>query len=588
MNTTSKTYSRTARLVSEEYHKILLPTILLAIAEEALVDSVCVGQFLGPEATTAVEMCSPALQFIYIGAILFSVGATVKISSALGARDRHEANRLFSGTLMLVGLTGALLTILGLVFLNPIVNLLTDAPEIRPLLHDYLLVTVICIIPYLLFTSLMVILPVDGMESTSTKAVILFQVANLVMDIVFLAVFHWGMYGAAIASQLGCFFGFLLMVYDFYKKDHNLALENPLKGFKPGLRLFGIFKSGLPAASGEVLYCLKLLLTYKIVQNACGLLGAEIFSTALPCFALACIIVEGTVNAMMPITGCLYGERDYLGVTLMTRHALTYALLFVIVVVAFIMAFPNLIFNVFQMPDEVISAGSTALRIFSLSMIGYTFNYILMYYYTTLGKEGLATAINMIESFFITVPLAWVLSKKWGINGAMAAFVIAEIATTLFIIIYTRSKGKSLYPRIYMLGNEDGNSLYDVSLKASVDNAVKVSVDAGKVLEQHGFSSVDARTLGLMLEEMTVNACEYPQNRNKKVNMDIKISEFDNEFLISCRDDGAPFNPTVEAVEDGDEIAMNSITLVKAMASEVKFDRLLSFNQTLITINKES
>jgi len=588
MTATSKTYPRTARLVKEEYRKILLPTMLLAVAEEALVDSVCVGQILGPEATTAVEMCSPALQFIYIGTILFSVGATVKISSALGSRDRHEANKLFTGTLFLVGLLGVLLTTLGLVFLNPIVNLLTDAPEIKPLLHDYLLVTIICIIPYLFFSSFMVILPVDGMASTSTKAVVLFQGSNLVMNIVFMAVFHWGMYGAAIASQLGCIFGLLLMIYDFYKKDHSLALENPFKGVESGARLFDIFKSGLPAASGEILYCLKLLLMFKIVQSVCGLVGAEIYSTAIPCFSLACIITEGTVNAMMPIVGCLYGEKDFLGVKLMTRHALNYALLVVLIIVAFIMFFPKAVFGIFQMPDEVIATGSTAIRIFAISLIGYTLNYILMYYYTTLEKDGLATTINFIECFIITVPLAWLLSKKWGINGVFTAFVIAEVVTTLFILIYTYCQGKSQYPRIYLLGNQDGNSLYDVSLIASVDNAVKVSMDASEVLEQHGFSGADARTLGLLLEEMTVNASEYPRNKKKKVNMDIKISEFDDDFLISCRDDGAPFDPTVEAVGGEDDIVMNSMTLVKALATDIKYDRLLSFNQTLITIKKDS
>lgn len=203
-----------------------------------------------------------------------------------------------------------------------------------------------------------------------------------------------------------------------------------------------------------------------------------------------------------------------------------------------------------------------------------------IYYYTTVQQRTLANIISCVEGLLVVVPAAWLLSKTMGLNGVWLAFILAEISGFLVMYLYVHVKKFSDFYLIEKSGNE---LLYDVSVKATNEDAAKLSQEAVNVLKNSGINEEISEKAGIALEEITANLANYNSGK-RAANLDVRIINADKNIVIALRDDGQPFNPVEYSPEETSEYKIDGIMLLKALARDIQYNRVLSLNQTIIEI----
>ncbi len=592
-NTSGLTYKRNGKLLYRKYREFFVPTMLASISSSmaVIVDSIIVGNMLGPNQMASVNLCLPVMQAHIACAILLGMGASTLIAIALGRRDRGEADSVFSTTIILTVLCGVLISIIAVPFASSIAKWITSDSTLQPMVHDYLRVvlygsTFILIVPVFSY-----ILRTDGMVKMASTMLIVANLTNLLLDVVFIGPCGMGIAGSALATVCG--YATCLIAAVLYGRSKHRTLHFVLSDrtvWKENVaRIKRILRTGSPGALSSVLITVKIFCINYLVGRIAGSQGLVVFSVCLSCLSFVSMFISGTAGAMMPIAGALYGDRDFRGIRMIFGYTLRFALLLTCVFVVLFDFVPVTVFSVFGVVDtDILSIGIPSLRLFSVSLFGVTVSFLMLFYYMTIQRQVIANTLCVTEGLLIVVPAAWLLSLVFGITGIWVAFIMAEVVALCILYLQTlrvRRHSDGRYRDMLLIEPSAPELLYDVSLKATQQDASRMSAEAMKVLAANGLDKTNAMKAGIALEEMTVNASIYHPNRSRAVDMDVRIASDGGDIIISMRDNGVYFNP-VEYRPEETNFSVDGIVLLKKLASEVAYSRVLALNQTLIAIRK--
>ncbi|MBQ1652734.1 MAG: polysaccharide biosynthesis C-terminal domain-containing protein, partial [Bacteroidales bacterium] len=189
------------------YSKLLrftLPSMVMMVFTSiyGVVDGIFVSNFVGKTPFAAINLIMPLLMFLGIVGFMFGSGGSALIAKTIGENDNEKANRIFS-MLVLVGiLSGIVLGVLGYILVRPVAIMLGATGK---LLNDSVVYgqIVLVALPFFtlqnMFQSLFVTAerPKMGLLVTVISGVL-----NIILDIVFILLFDWGLMGAAFATVL--------------------------------------------------------------------------------------------------------------------------------------------------------------------------------------------------------------------------------------------------------------------------------------------------------------------------------------------------------------------------------------------------
>lgn len=447
MQTVHSSSARHSGLLDKKYWEFFVPTILMAmtLTMSIVVDSIIVGNMLGSEALAAVNLVMPVIMLYNTVAVCLGLGAATVISIAKGRRQSDYANDIFTTALLVMLALGIILLAVQWVYVDEITRLLTREPSLRGLVKSYVHVLIYGTPLIILVPGLAYCLRVDARVKMASTILIVSNLVNLVLDLVYMGPLKMGIAGSSLATVSGYIVGgFLLLLY-------ALSSKRTLR-FRPQLlthatELFTharkIVTTGTPAAMGSVLIMFKILCVNHIILAVAGKSGMVAFSVCLSCLSFVSMFISGAAQAMTPIVGVLYGEADYQGVYFVVRRALKTLLTASLVATLVLELFPGGILQIFGIHHAAdIAEGIPAIRLFSLSLVGTSITFLSMYYYMTIGRTKLATTISFTQGASV-VPLALVLSSFMGASGVWVAFSLAELVTILMIFMWYSSLKKS-------------------------------------------------------------------------------------------------------------------------------------------------
>lgn len=185
----------------------------------------------------------------------------------------------------------------------------------------------------------------------------------------------------------------------------------------------------------------------------------------------------------------LVGEKDYLGVRMLMRYVMRFSLSLAGTLVLLLLIFPQAVLALFNMPASLYADGAEAIRLFSISILGVTFTFLLMYYYMTIGQKTAANLLSWVEGILVVAPAAWLLVRYLGLTGVWLAFILAELAGFAVLYIYiARVKARRSLPDFFLIPDKPRHILYDVSVSATKENAVALSKGAIAALESSGLA----------------------------------------------------------------------------------------------------
>ena len=576
-------------LIAKALHQFMWASILASVASQIAMttDAIVVSQFIGPEAISAINLTIPVVIFFNFLMMLFGMGGSVLVAKSLGERDAETTNKVFTSTLIGLVVVGVFFSALLLIFSPQVASFITnDTPVVYTLSLRYLRIMLLGTTISILFMTVTNFIKTDGNPKLVMKAVITSSIVNLLFDILFIAILKTGIEGSAWASIIGSVTALLLCSRHFRsannsyhwqvetKQCHQYILKGVMMGFPMGINtlLLGIS-------------------TYAINSIILSSLGADgIFAWAI-CFQLFIIlqmVLSGIATSIYSIGGLLIGEKDIVGLRLLTNKVMKYICLSLLVFTLFVLISPESIGWLFA-SKHIQSEGMflNALRIYALLLIPYAVAVVYRILYQILGYWSLSVVLSIVQmgSMILFVGLlAWIRPEWLWWGFPVSGLFLLAIYLVVTLVIHHQHPDTEVMTLIPQA--EDGQSL-NFSVKYKEEDVQQALENISTFLETCDIEPATSFQINLCCEELMYNIVTYAVNKDTDKHLfDVHIVCHKETVSVLIKDDGKPFNPTLTTVsfnEDGDGLGL---ALVNTMA-DIKYKFMYNQNVVFLTFNRE-
>ena len=399
--------------ITVQFYRYLWAYILVALSGclGTVVDGIIVGNLISEDGVSAINLSRPITQFIFTLHLLINAGAGMLVAYALGKKQIDEARRYFTRALGLSGGIGLLLAIVGgLMFPTQTARMLCDHEQILPLAQDYMQVLLIGNPAYIIMWGLSTMVGVDGSPRLVSLAVIVDNVVNLVLDIVFIQVFGWGIAGSSAATVVGHLVGIAILLCHWRNPENRrLQLVTASDGLLPSLGK--IFSQGAPLAVASICLTLLLLSANKIVLSTTGRTGIFVFALCMNLLQVYNLFLSGTCQTLQSLGAIQVGKDDDASVRSVIKRGFRFITTAMVVTCLLVWIFPEGIARLFGCDEpDMIAQSNQALRVFALSFIPFCYIYVLMIVYKLYSQHGMALFISFALSLTV-IPVLWLMAK---------------------------------------------------------------------------------------------------------------------------------------------------------------------------------
>ena len=412
--------------------KFFIPLFIGDLLQQfySIIDAIVIGKFVGTDAFAAVGSSSAVTVFITSILLGLSMGASAIFSQLYGGKQYNELKKTISTALIFLFCVSVLITIVTSLFLQQIVTLYQMPKETATYAVDYLKYVFIGFVFVGMYNAFAFLLRAFGDSKTPLYFLVASCISNIVLDLLFIVVFHMGVAGAAVAT---------LVTQAFAAVGCGVYTVNRMKflDFKRKDLIFSItaFKK---VATFSLLTALQQSISsfgMMLIQGLVNTFG----STVMAAFA-ACSKIDSVANAPLQDLGNSYStytaQNEGAGQTLRIREGfratsgIIITLSAIISFIAFIFA-PNLItLFVSKEATEVIAVGVSYLRFVSLFYV--LLGFIVMFYGFFRGLGAIKISILMtIVSQGLRVVLAYSFAPTLGFSGICWAIVVGWFLSDL-------------------------------------------------------------------------------------------------------------------------------------------------------------
>ena len=578
-------YIRSDQLLKRKFVQYLIPTMTsyAALSLNGFLDSMIVSNSLGSRALAIVNLGTPlTLVFAAVYGLLGN-GAAALYALSLGKRDHEGAGKSLTAAMVMALSVGLLIVAVGTVFFKPISGLLCQDAELMEDFNQYLRVQVLSAPLLTTLLTFTMILPSAGYPGYSMAINLTANFINIVMDIVYIRIMHIGVVGAAWSTITGYIAGLVLLVFLCLGKKIKMYVSSKIRDSLVLLK--DVFKLGGPEAMTQVGFSLQFAFCNGLASSLAGTPGIVAIALCLQANSIETIFLGSVMGSSVPIMSVLHGQCDFKGQTSMLKNALKWQLCMSAVLSAIISFFAPQVAGIFSVTEPAeLAVAVPALRFYCLMLFIRSGIILFFRYLKVIGFAGYAILISALDSFGVIIPVAWVLSRIFGITGLWMAFPTTALLILSFILIrnyFISSHSNGHYKGLLLFENdESAKLLLDVTIMDDADSIGGISEKMQAVCEENGIDEKKAMLVALAVEEMAV----YITGKKDHVAyMDILVRKHRGNVIIDFRSLGHSFNPLMDSDEDSSE----NVRMLRGIASSIETEYTLGMNSTRIVIKKK-
>lgn len=397
-------------------------------------DSIIVGQFLGKEALAAVSASFFIYYFIISLVIGVGSGTSVVVSQFFGAKQYDKVQRAFSSFFIFMLVAGIVLSITGIIFAEPIFRLTNTPEEVIPDAVAYFRIYIGGTFLFVTFNSIISILRGVGESVRPMIFILITTILNIVLDLLFIVGFHWGIEGAARATVISQGIG-MCIALGYVNNTHPLLsikkqdLLFDMKLFKEGLKI------GLPTSVQQCAIALGLIALLGIVNS----FGTDTLTAYGAAGKIDTIITQAVLTlsgALAAFCGQNIGAGRFDRVRKGLRFTMLVNVIFSLITFTAIYFFGEDMMRAFTSDPAVISIGKEYLLIIG----GFFIVHGALNIYNGALRGAGDTIFTMVTSllclWLIRIPLAYQLSAWYGRQGIWWAIGISIAMGLVITYIY--------------------------------------------------------------------------------------------------------------------------------------------------------
>ncbi len=426
------------------FFMVALPGAVSMIASSlwGLLDSIFVGNFLGQEAFSALNLAIPFVLINFSLADLIGVGSSVPISIALGKNQREEANNYFTCACLTIFLLGILSG--GFLYAAApwLLQIMGAEGELARLGVTYIRVYAL-LSP---FTSIVFALDnylrICGKINGSMGLNIAMSGAILVLEYVCIGILKLGIAGSALAVSSGMSLCAIAALIPFLRKKLTLSFCRP----KPSLRvLWQFLYSGCPNFLSNTAARLTSIVMNMVLLRLGGGEAVAIYGILMNVGDLVQQLLYGTSDSLQPAIGYNWGAGCNGRVKGIIRCCLSAAAVISALGMAVMLLFPSTLVSLFLEDNnmELMSTAVYALRLYSLSNLFRWFPFCVQGFLIALNKPMPATVISVSNTFVIPLVLLVVL-RPLGLDGIWLNTTVTSAIVAVMALGIFRRTWKSL------------------------------------------------------------------------------------------------------------------------------------------------
>ncbi|MBA6151845.1 MATE family efflux transporter [Gelidibacter maritimus] len=420
---------------------------ILVMSLNILVDTIFVGNWIGPTAIAAINVVLPVSFFIAALGMAIGIGGSSIISRALGANNYKKALKTFGNqiTLTLV-LTLSMITV-GLLFADSIIESFGGKGSIFEPAKIYYEIVLYGVPLLALCMMANTVIRAEGKPKFAMYAMMIPSVSNLIMDYIFIYVMDFGMAGAAWATTLSYLICLLFIMWFFWSKRSELKIDFAHLGLN-----FPIVKEitslGFVTLSRQAVVSVTYLFMNNILFDLGGETSVTSYAIAGRMLMFAMFPVLGVTQGFLPIAGFNYGAENYQRVKETLSTAIKYAALLASIVFIVLMIFPESIIKMFTTDVDVVHQGPNNMRwVFAATPI-IAWQLIGAAYFQAIGKAVPALLLTLSRQGLFFIPLILILPEFYGEFGVWISFPISDVLATIVTAFFLkREVRKNLTPK---------------------------------------------------------------------------------------------------------------------------------------------
>ena len=402
-----------------------------------MVDSIVVGRFVG---TTALAAVGTAFPVVFLLASLFmglGMGAMVMVSQFYGAGDRERLQATID-TIYTALVVGAIpLSIIGMLLSGPLVAALGVPADVLPEFRIYLLFMLGGLIGNLGYNVNSGILQGLGDSTTPLLFLAIACGLNIVLDLVFVICFHWGVAGVAAATIIAQTFSWLFGVFYINKKYEGLHIR-PF-GMHFDKKLFGqIMKLGLPIGVQQALFSVGIMAMLRLV-NASGSDFIAGYNAANKLDAIAFMPIQSFASAATTYVGQNIGANKPERVRKGALSAVAMSVVFSVVAGVILLITGPFCMQLFSTSSAVIASGMAYLNrilpFYALLAVMFILNGIMR----GAGETTIPLLSSILSLWLARVPAAYLLAHFFGPENMHFCYVIGWILGLAICVPYYMS-----------------------------------------------------------------------------------------------------------------------------------------------------
>ena len=425
--------------ILKDFSKYVSFNILGQIAYSCytLADTFFVSADLGTNGLTALNLAFPVFCMISGAGLMIGIGGSSRFSILKSRSDSKTADQIFTNAFILVFMFAAIFFFAGFFASRSLTKLLGANNQVFEITNIYLKTLMLFAPAFMLNHLLQCFVRNDGHPSLSMAAMMTGSFSNIILDYIFIFPFNMGIFGAAFATGLSPAISMLILLPYFIKKKNSFHfISTNLVQMKRNIGT--ILGNGVPPFLTEAASGVVMLVFNFIMLRIAGNVGVAAFGVISVISLVVIALYTGLSQGMQPLISQNHGAENKKNVrTLLNYSLVTSVLLSAVIYVIIFFNAPCLV-SIFNREQDLFLAqyAIPGLKLYFTACPFIGFNIVLSTYFISINHPLPAQIISILRSFFILIPMAFILSYFWGMTGVWLAYPATEIL--VFIIALSK------------------------------------------------------------------------------------------------------------------------------------------------------
>ena len=435
---------------------LAIPSVLAQIVNVLynIVDRIYIGRIpgVGAVALTGVGVTFPIITIISAFSGFASGGGAPLAAIALGQGDRKRAERILGNCVSMLLFFTVILMAFFFVFQKPLLYVFGASDNTIGYSSTYISIYLLGTVFVELAVGLNTFISAQGQARTAMFSVLIGAVVNIVLDPIFIFVFHMGVAGAAVATIISQALSATWVLHFLCSEKSGIRLKKA--GMKPDFPLIGqIMALGV---SPFVMSATESAITI-VMNHGLQVYGGDLYVGSMTILQsvlqLVFVPISGFTNGVQPIISYNFGAGKFDRVKMTIKRMISITFLAAFVYVVFAMLRPGLFARLFTTDEDLIALVKKVLPVYIAGMSVFGVQSGVQSSFLGLGQAKISLCIALLRKVILLIPLALILPRFFGVMGVYYAEPVADIlsvltASTLFLLNIRKILSKEMLAKV--------------------------------------------------------------------------------------------------------------------------------------------